>query len=127
MTLGAYRLGRVENDLPQLKNLRHFKELLARPEMARGASRKLLGLLHTSPSEAKRSYRRWKDNLADANRAKSTDRRLIEFRQCMSDLGVDPTAELPYCDLDTPNPATPLGDVLAWLAVDGSMEANDDA
>jgi hypothetical protein len=95
--------------------------------MARGPARKLLGLLHTSPEEARRAYGRWRENLQDANRAKPTDRRLIEFKQDLNALGVDPENHLPYRELAEPHTyATPLGDALAWLAVDGSMEANDE-
>lgn len=139
MTLGAYGVGKTHTDQPRFAQLRDLRNLLARPDMARGPARKLLGLLHTDSGQANTAYKRWQTNLRDANKRHPTDRRLIEFDQALQALGIAPDADLPYRDLDlgmapgngagatqTGIKATPLGDALAWLAVDGGMEENND-
>ncbi|MGB0723325.1 MAG: Cas10/Cmr2 second palm domain-containing protein [Gammaproteobacteria bacterium] len=124
MTLGAYAIGRENlTDLPPFTGLRTLKKLLAKPGMSRGPARRLLGLLHHDPDDAQRAYERWKHNLKDADRTSETQR-LDEFQNALETLGVDRDAPLPYRKRNIPD--TPLGDALAWLAVDGSMEANDD-
>lgn len=131
MSLGAYAVGAITCDFPRLDALRQLKLLLARPDMARGPARKLLGMLHTSPALARTDYARWKRNLAEARKRRASDRRDLEFRQALQALDIPPEASLPYRKLSSPGhqdhvQATPLGDVLAWLAVDGSLEEDSD-
>ncbi|MGB1108953.1 MAG: Cas10/Cmr2 second palm domain-containing protein, partial [Gammaproteobacteria bacterium] len=124
-TLGAYAVGLpADIDLPPLSALRELKDLLARPDMSRGPARQLLSLLHYSPNEAERTYQRWQDNLKDADRDRH-QKRWQKFSAALQALGINPEASLPYRSRQGHIPDTPLGDALAWLAVDGSTEAND--
>lgn len=130
MTLGGYSIGGIHSTLPQFSELRQLKDFLAKPGMARGASRQLLTLLQSAPREAQHAYARWQQNLTITDERNGTH--LAEdFKLRLEALGIPRDAALPYRDANgsedrPPIKATPLGDVLAWLAIDGSIEDNQD-
>ena len=65
-TLEAYALDE-DKKLPVLQDLLDLQAVLEKPEVSKGATRQLLGLVSQSPEQASRRYSRWREVMLDAN------------------------------------------------------------
>jgi Cas10/Cmr2, second palm domain len=112
-TLETYAIERGRN-LPALNDLLSLQGLLDEPELARGGSRELLGLIGRDPDQAKRRYKRWREVMRDR-----LPEQLRTFDGLMKQLvATDKTAELPFGPADDDGlRRSPLGDVVALQAV----------
>jgi len=115
-TLQAYAL-EPDVGLPCLDHLLELQKLLGGEGMARGPTRQVLGLIEQDLGQAKQRYKRWQEVMS-----KKMPKELEQFDQLVASLlkGDEKVwKELPYgeIDLETQTRHSPLGDVMALLAV----------
>jgi hypothetical protein len=115
-TLECYTLEKVQG-LPNLKDLTDLRDLLGGKNMARGPTRQVLGLIGQDYQQAKRRYQRWRA-IVEKDKLQAFDDLLGRL------LGNKIRSDLPYGDAvaygktDSLS-ATPLGDVINLLAIQG--------
>lgn len=127
-TLVTYAL-EGQTDLPALADLETLATLLRADGMARGPARQILTLLGQDHDEATRRYQRWREVMGQraASQTQAFDARLGELCRPWGGLAADlPVSAGPLpTDKDAP-PVTPLGDVIALLAVTQGADEDTD-
>lgn len=118
VTMQPYGVGDFATQLPALADLAELKEVLGDPTMAKGPTRHLLTLLQVDLGEAERAYKRWREVLGERD-----EKRLNKFDAALGALLPTRVDSLPFGQNTAGNHWTPLGDVLAWQAVEGSSHA----
>ncbi|HEC85131.1 MAG: hypothetical protein DRR08_08425 [Candidatus Parabeggiatoa sp. nov. 2] len=96
--------------LPSLQDLEALRRLLADEKISLGATRELLNLLHLSPMQAQRTFRRWRENML-----KMPWDKYREFESLLKKMVVESDKELPI--LSAKDKRTPLADAIAWNSV----------
>jgi len=118
LTYGAYGIDANKGwpDITALLELCHF---LDQPKIARGAARDLLMTLHRAPTLAKSQYQRWRELMGKAHKDL-----LKSFDEHLKNLGVSNPNETYFKKLAANNHATPLGDAISLIAVNGHKTVN---
>lgn len=123
-TMEAYAAGEARpraGALPRLDDLAELLEVMTLPEMSRGATRTLLGLLGASVADARRRYARWRQ-LMDELHPQILDR----FDRCLEAIAGPCGEDLPFGKPDAARlRRSPLGDVLALMAVGAGLETGE--
>ncbi len=116
-TMEAYGVGAHAQGLPALDDLAALHGLMARPEMARGAARTILGLVGAAPADARRRYARWRQLMSEHQ-----PEALRGFDGLLARIAGPGPADLPF---GAPDPEgvrrSPLGDVHALAAVEAAL------
>jgi len=132
LTLGAYGVGDVVNELPRFDALEKIKKLFQKSEMAKGPTRHFLTMMHTDPREADEVWNRWvKGMKSDKNRKQILKEYQQEVATLFNKEGIDNKA--PFRDV-TDNSEddsdskivqeTFIGDLISWMAAEGETHAN---
>ncbi len=126
-SMQPYSVGKVETILPKLANLEKLKKSLSEPEMSRGPTRQLLGLLELNPDQAEKIYQRWQENLSKLQSSSADEKSPSDtFKQLMKNImGQAPERTLPFLSVTKKNSnqerlISPLGDIAAWQAIEGT-------
>lgn len=114
-----YAVGKVGHTgkLPELDDLAVLRDHLGNEAISRGALRELMNLFHLNEFQAKKGFLRWQEIMRKSDHQDLLDK----VRDTFLDLVHEPESE-DFWVLDSHRKATPLGDVLAWLAVAGEAE-----
>lgn len=92
---------------PSLQDLDALRRLLAEEKVSQGATRDLLNLLHLSPRQAQRAFKRWREHMQ-----KQPWEKYREFEALVKKMVVESDKYLPI--LSAKDKRTPLVDAMTW-------------
>ncbi|MBF0630900.1 MAG: hypothetical protein HQL89_07905 [Magnetococcales bacterium] len=119
LTLQPYGVGEKVRELPELTDLMELARFMNLKEVRSGHARQLLTLLRLSRAEARKRYGRWRENLDPKRNKKAPKGEVLNrFDAHLKKLGCKEPQNFPELVDDVDGDcATPLGDVMALLAM----------
>ncbi|HAT51359.1 MAG: hypothetical protein HQL07_08050 [Nitrospirae bacterium] len=123
LTLQPYGVGETLQGLPKLADLARLASFMNIKEVRSGHARQLLTLLRRNRAEAVKRYGRWRENLDPKRNKKALKGEVLnKFDAYLTKLGCPEPKTFPELEDVDGVSATPLGDVMALLAMGAESE-----